>query len=158
MKVAASKDLRQELLLLPPTKVIDLCLQLVRFKKENKELLSFLLFDVDNESGYVESIKMEINDGFWNMQRTNLQAIKKGLRRILKLISRYSKYTRQKEFEVELRLHFCKNLQTSQIRYRSNKTLSNLYDGQIKKIASIINLVHEDLRYDYQKQLEELLT
>lgn len=157
MKAASLNDLKQELLTLPPKKVLELCLRLAKFKKENKELLSFLLFDAHDENSYIESIKKEINDAFWEMPRGNMYIIKKGLRKILKSIGKYSKQTANKESEVEMLLHFCKNVMESGIRFRTNKALSNIYDQQIKKLHALTDQVHEDLRFDYKKQLERLL-
>ena len=157
MKAASLNELKQELLTLPPKKVLELCLRLAKFKKENKELLSFLLFESHDESSYIESIKKEINDAFWELPRGNMYIIKKGLRKILRSIGKYSKHTANKESEVEMILHFCKNVKESNIRFRSNKALSNLYDQQIKKLNSLVEQVHDDLRFDYKKQLEQLL-
>ena len=156
MKAASINELKQELVNLSPKKVLELCLRLAKFKKENKELLSYLLFDAHDEQGYVESIKKEINDQFWDLPRANMYIIKKGLRKILRSISKYSKHTANKESEVEMLIHFCINIKNSGIRFRSNKALSNLYDQQLKKLNTLVEQVHEDLRFDYKKQLEEL--
>jgi hypothetical protein len=83
--------------------------------------------------------------------------IKKGLRKILRAIAKYSKHTSLKESEVEMLIHFCKNVKESGIRFRTNKALSNLYDMQLKKLNGLVEQVHEDLRFDYKKQLEELV-
>ena len=82
MKAASISELKQELMTLPPKTVLEICLRLAKFKKENKELLSYLLFEAHNEEGYVEEIKKEINDAFWNLPRGNMYIIKKGLRKI----------------------------------------------------------------------------
>jgi hypothetical protein len=156
MKAASLNELKQELITLPPKKVLELCLRLAKFKKENKELLNFLLFEAHNEQGYIDSIKKEINDSFWNLPRTNTYIIKKGLRKILKAMAKYSKYTSTKESEVEMLLNFCQNLNNSGIRFRSNKGLSNLYEQQLKKLNLLVEQVHEDLRFDYKKQLDQL--
>ena len=156
MKAASINELKQELVNLPPKKVLELCLRLAKFKKENKELLSYLLFEAHDEQGYVESIKKEINDQFWDLSRANMYIIKKGLRKILRSILKYSKHTANKESEVEMLIHFCINIKNSGIRFRSNKALSNLYDQQLKKLNTLVEQVHEDLRFDYKKQLEEL--
>ncbi len=156
MKAASLSELKQELLTLPPKTVLELCLRLAKFKKENKELLNYLLFEAHNEEGYVEDIKKEINDEFWNLPRGNMYIIKKGLRKILRSISKYSKHTAKKESEVEMLIHFCKNLNNSGIRFRTNKALSKLYDTQRKKLIGLVAHVHEDLKFDYMKQLEEL--
>lgn len=156
MKAASINEVKQELLTLPPKKVLDLCLKLARFKKENKELLSYLLFDAENEQGYVESIKKEIDEQFAELSKGNWYLTKKGLRKILKAITKYSKHTSTKESEVEMLIHFCSNLKTSGIRIRSYKALSALYDGQLKKLNILVEQVHEDLRFDYKRQLEQL--
>lgn len=156
MKAASLNEIKQELLTLPPKKVLELTLRLAKFKKENKELLSYLLFEAHDEAGYVESVKKEINDGFWNLPRTNMYIIKKGLRKILRDIAKYSKHTSNKESQVEMLLHFCTNVKNSGIRFRTNKALSNLYDAQLKKLNTMVEQVHEDLRFDYKKHLEEL--
>lgn len=156
MKAASINELKQELVTLPPKKVLELCLRLARFKKENKELLSYLLFEAHDEQAYVENIKKEINDQFGDLPRANMYTIKKGLRKILRSVSKYSKHTTAKESEVEMLIYFCKNLTNSGIRFRTNKALSNLYNQQLKKLNTLVDLVHEDLRFDYKKQLEEL--
>ena len=61
-----------------------------------------------------------------------------------------------KESEVEMLLHFCINVKNCGFRYRSYKALSSLYDQQLKKLAGLIDQVHEDLRFDYNRQLEKL--
>ena len=156
MKAPSLNEIKLELSVQSQKKLLELCLRLAKFKKENKELLSYLLFEAHNEQGYVESIKKEINDQFWNLPRGNMYIIKKGLRKILRAISRYSKQTATKESEVELLIHFCINLHNSGIHFRGNKALSNLYDQQLKKLNVLAEQLHEDLRFDYQKQLEQL--
>lgn len=156
MKSASINELKQELLTLPPKKVLELCLRMAKFKKENKELLSYLLFDAENEHGYVESIKNEITEQFSTLPMGNWYLAKKALRKILKSLSKYSKHTTSKESEVEMLMHFCTSLKNSGLRFRSYKVLSSLYDQQLKKLATLIDQVHEDLRFDYKKQFEQL--
>ncbi len=156
MKAASISELKQELVTLPPKTVLDLCLKLAKFKKENKELLNYLLFEAHDEQGYIESVKKEINDEFWNLPRGNMYTIKKGLRKMLRSIAKYSKHTAKKEAEVEMLIHFCKNLNNSGIHFRTNKALSNLHNAQIKKLYLLVEQVHEDLKFDYKRQLEEL--
>lgn len=156
MKAASTNEIKQELLTLPPKKVLELCLRLARFKKENKELLSYLLFNAHDEHGYVESIKKEIDENFSQLPTGNWYLVKKALRKILKAIGKYSKHTATKESEVEMLIHFCLNVKKSGIRFRSYKVLSSLYDQQLKKLNGLVEQVHEDLRFDYKKQLEYL--
>jgi len=57
MKAVTIKELKDELANLSPKEIRELCLRLARFKKENKELLTYLLFESGDESVYVGSIK-----------------------------------------------------------------------------------------------------
>lgn len=57
MKAASLKEIKQELKILTHSELVELCLHLSKFKKENKELLSYLLFEASNEATYIEGIK-----------------------------------------------------------------------------------------------------
>ena len=50
MKAASISELQKELALLEPKNTAALCLRLAKYKKENKEFLSYLLFDSINEN------------------------------------------------------------------------------------------------------------
>ena len=156
MKVASVSDIRNELLTLPPKKLVELCQRLARFKKENKELLAFLLFEADNEPNYVESIKLEIDESFEQLNTANWYFAKKGLRKILRSISKYSKFTTQKESEVEMLLHFVKQMNERGFPMLRMKAVTSLYEVQVAKVSKLVDLLHEDLRFDYRKELEAL--
>jgi hypothetical protein len=83
MKAVTVKEISQELLNLTPKELRDLCLRLARFKKENKELLTYLLFEASDEASYVESVKKEIDLQFDQVNRKSNYYIKKGLRILL---------------------------------------------------------------------------
>ncbi|MBC7688218.1 MAG: hypothetical protein H7211_08575, partial [Aquabacterium sp.] len=51
---------------------------------------------------------------------------------------------------------FCSLIKTSSIPIQRNAVLKNLYQFQLKKIAKVIATLHEDLQYDYIKQLKHL--
>ena len=156
MKAAALSDIKNELIKLPPKRLVELCLRLARFKKENKELLAFLLFDAEDEQSYVESIKMEIDQAVEELNTTNWYFLKKGLRKILRSITKYSKFTNLKESEVEMLLHFVKKMYLMGIVHNRNKAINNLYETQVVKTTKLIDLLHEDLQFDYKIQLGEL--
>ena len=64
MKAATSNEIKQELKELSGAKLMDLCLRLARFKKENKELLTFLLFEADDLETYLKNVKEEVDENF----------------------------------------------------------------------------------------------
>ncbi len=157
MKAASIKEIKEELIALPPKHLLELCLKLVKYKKENKELLTYLLFEEHDEHGYVENIKKEIDDHFLDLPKANVYLTKKSLRKIIRSITKYSKYTVVTQSEVEMLLHFCFKLKASTIPLRNSIALSNLYSKQLKKLNVLIHSLHEDLHYDYKKQMENLV-
>ena len=64
MKAASSKEIKSALTEQSSTQLIELCLRLARFKKENKELLTYLLFEEQDEDAYIHSAKKVIDEGF----------------------------------------------------------------------------------------------
>jgi len=59
MKAATINEIKQELQSLPPVRLSEICLRLAKFKKDNKELLTYLLFEAQDEEEYKKNIKEE---------------------------------------------------------------------------------------------------
>ena len=158
MNVASINELRNELSVLPDKEIRDLCLRLARFKKENKELLSFLLFDSQDEEGYIENIKNYIDEEFSKIQKINLYQAKKSIRKILRVTNKYIKFIGKSTSSLELMIHFCFTFRNSGIPMKKSVALMNLYSSQLKKIDKVMIELHEDLQYDYRKRITELST
>ena len=156
MKTATINEIKQELNETASAKLLELCIRLAKYKKENKELLTYLLFEAHDESAYIESVKMQIDEQFAEINKSNLYFTKKSLRKILRTTGKYIRYTGSKQVEVELLLYFCEALVNSSIPIRRNTVLTNLYESQVKKIGTLIATLHEDLQYDYLKDLKNL--
>lgn len=156
MKAVSVIEIKKELNERTHQEVMTLCLRLARFKKENKELLTYLLFESHDEDGYIQTVKEEIDVQFEAINRDSFFYIKKSVRKILRLIKKYNRYSLKKETEVELLLYFCEKLSDFEPSINRNRTLMNLYERQIEFIRKKILLLHEDLQYDYTAQLEEL--
>lgn len=156
MKAASLSELKAELNALSHAQLLDLCLHLAKYKKENKELLSYLLFDAADEAAYVKNLKDLITEQFDDINKTNIYFAKKSIRKILRLTTKYIKYSGSKQTEVELLLFFCKKVKASGIRIKSSTALTNLYQRQIQKIEKALASLHEDLQYDYKEELASL--
>ena len=150
MKTVSLKELRDELRTFPPDKLQEICIRLARFKKENKELMTYLLFDSDDEQGYIHSVKEEIDGAFKSMNRSNLYLIKKSLRKILKDTNKYIRYSGIKTTEVELLIYFCRKIRLSKIPLSRSVAMRNLYTRQVFKIVQTLSKLHEDIQFDYQ--------
>jgi hypothetical protein len=156
MKAVTQKELKEELNLRAPKEVRELCLRLTRFKKENKELLTYLLFEASDEESYLESIKTEIDEQFEQLNRKTKYLFKKSIMRILRKTRKYIRYSQNKRTEVDLLIYFCKKLKEISPSIQKNAGLMNLYNRQIETIIKKISALHEDLQYDYETELGDL--
>lgn len=156
MKAVSVVNIKKELQHHSTEELMELCLRLSKFKKENKELLTYLLFESHNESGYIDTVKQEVDEQFSNINTDSYFYIKKSVRKILRNIKKYARYSLKKETEVELILYFCHKLKTFKPSITTNVTLTNIYERQIVMIKKIVATLHEDLQYDYNLALDEL--
>jgi len=77
------------------------------------------------------------------------------LRKVLRYMDRFIRYSGNKETEVELRIHYCIELKNSDIKMDRSILITNLYNRQIDKIRKGIAVLHEDLRFDFLQTMNE---
>ena len=156
MKAATVTEIKKELQHRSSEELLNYCLHLSRFKKENKELLTYLLFEAHDEAEYIEGIKVEVEELFSEININSYFYIKKSVRKILRRIKTYIRYSKKKETEVELLLHFCEQLKKMKPSMTGSVALHGIYKRQIIVLEKSIGLLHEDLQYDYNCILDEL--
>lgn len=156
MKAATVSEIKRELRERSPDELIELCLRLSKFKKENKELLTYLLYEAIDEEAYIQSVKQDMEDEFEMINTSSFYFIKKSVRKILRNAKKYIRYSGQKTTEIEILMHFCKTLKTMHPSMQRSQTLVNLYERQIAMIKKKISGLNEDLQYDYGVELEQL--
>ena len=156
MKAASLKELKTELHTIHPQKVLELCMHLAKYKKENKELLTYLLFEASDEQNYIQEVKELIDEQFVGVNKSNLYLAKKTIRKILRTTNKFIKYSGNKQTEVDLLIYFCKKIRKSGIAIRENTALGNIYIRQIAKINKALKTLHEDLQFDYSEEMKLL--
>ena len=156
MKTASLKEIKTELNRVHPARLLELCIQMAKYKKENKELLTYLLFDSYDEKAYINEVKSHMDTLFREINRSNSYLAKKSIRKILALVNKQIKYSGSKQTEVELLIYFCKNLRKSGFTLPMNSALGNIYWRQIQKINKSLKTLHEDLQFDYSEELRLL--
>lgn len=156
METANVHQIKHEIKHLEKVELIDLCLKLAKFKKENKELLSYLLFDADDEDAFIDKVKRDVTAEFRVINRSSTYLVKKSARRILKEVKKYIRYSKQTRTEIELLMHFCGELGEFRNELSQSVVLANMYRTQVKLVEKSLNKVHEDLQYDYYEVFEGL--
>ena len=157
MKPSSLKDIKSDLKNCSQEELLELTLRLIRFKKDNKELISYLLYESENDHLYIESYKEEMDEVFSQINRSSFFFIRKGVRKILSQTKKNIRYAQKKEIEIELLLYFCKNLMEFRPSVKRNKVLMNSFETQIRMIRKAISTMDSDLQHDYTVLLNEIL-
>lgn len=156
MKTATVVELKKELANYPQAELMQLCLRLARFKKENKELLTYLLFEAHDEHGYIDAVKAMMDEAFEEINTSSYYYIKKSVRKILSSVKKQIRYSQKKETEVELLLYFCRKLRSMKPSFTRSPVLRNTYQTQLRMTRNAMSKLHEDLQYDFGLELERL--
>ncbi len=156
MKAATLAEIKRELKTRNSEELLQVCLRLGRFKADNKELLTYLLFEAQDERSYVQAIKNEIDDLLEEVNVSHLYYAKKGLRKIQRVLTKNIRYSGNKNTEVETRLYFCQAIRKSGIPIEKNTSLTNLLNREIQRIQKALATLHEDIQADYQYEIEKL--
>lgn len=156
MKPASAKQIKDELKHLDREELLEIVLRLSRFKKENKELLTYQLFQAHDEEKFKEDIKSGMDGEFSEINKSSYYFMKKSMRKILRNVKKFSRYSGKKETETELLIYYLQKMNDFKPSIHRNKTLQNLFDRQLALVKKNIEKLHEDLQYDLNLELEKL--
>lgn len=154
MNPASIDDIKRELKELPANKVLDLTLRLARFRKENKELLTYLLFESHDEAGYITTLEADMDEMFGAVDPNPVSKAKKEYRKILRGINRQIKYIGNKSAAVELLLYFSMKLKNQENSLHPK--LQTIFLQQLTKAEKLLPLLEEDLQFDFRQKLDAL--
>ena len=156
MQTSSISYLKKEIQSMPNAELIEVCSKLIKFKKENKEMLHYILFESTNEKGYIQNLKTEVDDMFKEVNTQTIYWAKKTVRKILRYINKYCKFSGIATTYIELLIHFCKQMKALPLDWTSSKVMVNIYESQLKKIDKYMTTLHEDLQYDYEEEISNL--
>ncbi len=156
MKSASVKELKTTLENATSNELIEYCLQLIKFKKENKELLTYLIYDQNDTNQYAKNVQEYLNTLFEDVNIKQLYFAKKTIRKIIMLANKYIKYSKNAIVEIDIHLFVTEKIKALKLPLEQNKALLNIYNNQIKKINKTLINLHEDEQYDYLKRIRIL--
>ena len=156
MQAASINTIKNELKQLPPKQVLDLLLRLARFKKENKELLTWLLFESHDEVGYIEDIKSGITDELGQIDGLPAYQYKKQFRKIQRKINKPIKYTGSKTAAVELYMHMINMIVAKKKTIFIRAFLDKALQQYISKVEKILPGMVSDIASDVSRRLQLL--
>ncbi len=156
MDTAPLSELKKELNICSSQQLQEIIVRLAKFKKENKELLHYLLFESFNQQDFIYGVKKEIDEQFLNLNSSSFYLAKKTLRKVLRTTNKYIRYSGSKEVEIELLIYFCMKMKNSNLRINANRAVLNLYLNQVKRIKKVNSTLHEDLQSDFEEIISGL--
>lgn len=157
MHSASIDTIKTELKQLPPRQVLELLLRLARFKKENKELLTYILFESANESDYVEQVKKEIAEEMEEIDGLPGYQYKKQFRKIQRKINKPIKYMGNKSATAELYLHMVKMISEKKKTIYLATFLEKTVQQYIVKIEKLLPGIEDDLATDLRKKMKQIM-
>ena len=157
MRTASLSEIKKELKQKTNLELTELVLKLTKYKVENKELLAYILFESGDENYFISKIESEIDLQFANINPKSNYIINKNIRKINRYVLKQIRFSKQKETEITLRLHFCKNLIDTRSKYNENNIRHQMLIRQIELIRKALIHLHEDLQFDYESEITQLL-
>lgn len=156
MKTRSIRELREELVYAEKQDLVDFCLQLARFKLENKELLTYELFYKHNKDLYLSEIEAHVDKEFNALNDKSYFYLKKGVQKINRHVKKYIRIAKDPEIEVHLLLYFLKKFKAYNPDLLKDKILNNMYHREYKLVVKRMEKLHPDLQYDYKISLEKV--
>lgn len=155
MKSESINNIKKKLLSLEPNELTLICLRLAKYKKESKELLSYLVFDSKDESQYVANVQQYCTEMIQEIKQKNSYIMIKNIRKTAKLVHKYMKFTENEVSKLEILIFFIELVKPIINRYNL-MSLDTFYVSQYKKMEALFNKLHEDYQYDFKNKMEEL--
>lgn len=156
MELADARTIKAEIKERSHEELVELCMRLSRFKKENKALITYELFLKDDEWAFCQETKEQITEDLSAITNKQVFWLKKSVRKVLKEVSLLLRFTKEPRIEIELLTHFALELNRIVPEVHRSRILKNLYVRQVNRIQKIQQKLPEDLRLDYQADLDAL--
>lgn len=148
-------DLKKELLVLSKPELIQLCLRVAKLKRENKELLAYLIYDVEDPLFYAEKLKPELKEVF-EQPFQHAYYLTKSIRKVMRLIAKYYRFTSNKQGETELLIYLVDEFHKSWRNEYRYQALGKVIFRCLEKAESNLKKIDEDFRADFEEPIAQL--
>jgi hypothetical protein len=149
-------DLKKELAELSKPELIQLCLRVAKLKRENKELLAYLIFDADDPLFYAQKLKPEIREVF-EQPFQHAYYLTKSIRKTMRLITKYYRFTSNKQGETELLIYLAEQFHNTWRKEYLYQALGKVIFRCLEKAEANLKKIDEDFRADFEQPIEELI-
>ncbi|MBL7926347.1 MAG: hypothetical protein JNK61_05495 [Bacteroidia bacterium] len=156
-KAVSISQIKQAVQTMPAKQLHELVLRLARFKKDNNDMLTYLIFQADDTDAYINEVNETVTAWFLEMNKSNVYLIKKTVRKTIRLIDKKIKFAALPKVTVEICMHWCQCFLANNFHKKQATVLDNLYISQVKKMEKAYNLLHPDVQMDYSAQMQRFI-
>lgn len=149
-------DLKKELAELSKPELIQLCLRVAKLKRENKELLAYLIYDASDPLFYAQKLKPEIKEVF-EQPFQHAYYLTKSIRKSMRLITKYYRFTSNKQGETELLIYLADQFHNTWRKEYLYQALGKVIIRCLEKAEANLKKIDEDFRADFEQPIEELI-
>jgi hypothetical protein len=157
MRPASLAQIKTELKGKSREELLELCVKLAKFKVLNKEYLTYLIFEEEQETEFVLLVKETMQDMLGTMNTDSLFYMKKTIRKVLRYVKKCIAFSKKPPTEVELLLSFLEAIQNVEPSIFRSRVLKNMYYRQKEMMQKKLQKLHPDMAYDFQKRLDGLI-
>ena len=153
---APIKNIKEELQQLSHKELLDFSLRILKYKKENKELAYYLLFEKQDEDGYAQKIINILKDELTTINFSRTFFARKGFKRVNRLAAKYLKYSGDTESAIKVYLFLAKEIAAAGKIYRLTSLTGKLVEQHNLRTKKMIASLHEDLQFDYENLINNI--
>lgn len=156
MKPESLTILKKELKKCSPEEAQEIVLRLARAKKENKELLTYLLSYGEDAAEYADDVQEELDLAFEDLGHRPYFAAKT-LRKMLREITKFKRFTKSDRYMVQLLLHFCERTVGHFGPGLRHQSTQGIIFRTMLKVKKVLDKMHDDLQADFRPQFESIV-
>lgn len=157
MSIGNIKEIKDELIQLNQKELIQLVLDLGKASADNKAFIYLKLKQKDDPEFFMQLAKDTLQQEFGKGNTSNPYYAKKSAQAVRRNLNKFLKWNKDKSTQAELILYFCRELLAYGYLRGRHPVVVNLLQAQFNKVEKLISGMHEDLRYDYEQELDELI-
>jgi hypothetical protein len=130
--------------------------RLMRFKRENKELVAFELFVRDEPEAWFADIRKECHATLDDMNTSHPYFMKKTLRKLIRTVKTYARYAGDPAIEAELLCILLEAFHQRRLHEHTADKIQKIVTDTQVRLQKIIAKLHDDLQYDFIRRLANL--
>ena len=130
--------------------------RLMRFKRENKELVAFELFIRAEPENWFADIREECNVTLNEMNTSHPYFMRKTMRKLIRTLKTYARYAGDPAIEAELLCILLEAFHQKHLHEHTAEKIRKIVTDTQVRLQKMISKLHDDLQYDFIRRLADI--